>query len=130
MEASSDDLLWNVVPTPQNSLSHPGECKLHARKRKKEDMNLIACGFETAKKRQVSSARQCRLKCKGHALIGKRAHFIEHHSSRSESCRLRGERRDRLCHEISIHEVVTVRVFRQEFVRKRSLASPFGPAMT
>jgi hypothetical protein len=71
------------VPASRNSLPDPGKRKINAFKPQKEEMDLIALGFQSPKKRQVASARKRSLEGKGNATPGKRLDFPKHRSTGS-----------------------------------------------
>src|SRR5205807_1981957 len=108
----------------RDSLPDHGKRKINAFEPQKEEMDLIALGFQSPKKRQVASARKRSLEGKGNATPGKRLDFPKHRSTGSQGSGLGRKGRHPLCNQVSIHKVCTVRVFRKKFAGKGRLACP------
>ena len=110
------------MSTLQNPSSDSREGQLDARHPQVKNVNFLPTLLKSANHIQMASTGKRGLETKVISVPCKRFHFFEHQPPRAERRGFRRKGRQSLRDQVRIYKISAVRVLRQEFPRKGSLA--------
>jgi len=112
----------HVMSTLRNSSSDSREGQIDARQPQVKNVNFIPTLLKSANHIQMASTGKRGLESKVISMPCKRFHFFEHQPPRAKRRGFRRKGRQSLRDQVRIYKIWAIRVLRQEFPRKRSLA--------
>ncbi len=111
-----------TIESAAAELSNKIHLSLYARHPQVEEVHLIGLFLEAANYPQMASPRERRFKSKVNFLAHREFNFFEHQPASTKRRGFRRKGRQSLRDQVRIDKIQAVRVIRQEFPRKRSLA--------